>query len=159
MGKTLGDRLPENIYQFFRTKTMTGVASTIDEDSYPRGAPMSMFYALDERNMLMGVQNRSQTFKNAAREGKIALTFVGGGDMAFTIRGRSRVFKERMATNKYIGLLVVEVEAVKSDVADDVEVTEGLKLKFRSSEWKEHIKKVLEELRSYTLEDVLKGGA
>lgn len=157
MGKVLGDCLPENIYQFFREKSMTGIASTVDEDGYPRGAPMSMFYALDVKTMLMGVQNRAQTFKNAEREGKIALSFIGGGDAAFTIRGRVKVFKQRMENSKYIGLLAVEVESVKSDVAADVEVTEGIKIKFRSAEWKDLIKKVIAELRSYTLEDVKAG--
>lgn len=154
MGRIVGDCLPSNIYEFFQKSTMTGVASTIDEDGYPRGAPMSMFYALDEKTLVMGVQNRSQTFKNAAREGKIALTFVGGGDVAFTVRGRARVFKEEMASSRYIGVLAVAVEAVKSDVADDVEVTEGIKIRFRSEKWKEFISRVLEELRSYRLEEV-----
>jgi len=82
---------------------MTGIASTVDEDGYPRGAPISTFYALDERTMLMGVQNSSNTFINAEREEKIALSFICGGDAAFTIRGRVKVFQERMESSKYLG--------------------------------------------------------
>ena len=57
MSNVMGDCLPDHIYQFFREDSMTGIASTVDEDGYPRGAPISTFYALDERTMLMGVQN------------------------------------------------------------------------------------------------------
>jgi hypothetical protein len=133
---------------------MTGVASTIDEDGYPRGAPMSLFYAINDQTLLMGSQNRSQTFKNAQRVGKIALTFINEGDIAFTIRGKSRVFKNTMESSKYLGILVVEIEAVKSDVAVDVEVSEGIKYTYRSQKWEDFITSVLKELRSYTLKDI-----
>lgn len=154
VGSFLGERLPANVYESFREKMMTGVVSTVDDDGYPRGAPVSLFYALDDKTMLVGVQNRSQTYKNSVRESKIALTFISGGDLAFTIRGKARVFKEQMKSSKFIGILVVDVEFVKSDVAVDVEVTEGIKLKVRSPEWKEFLANVFSELRSYTLDDV-----
>lgn len=76
--------------------------------------------------------------------------------MAFTIRGKSWVFKKEMESNKYIGIIVVEIEAVKSDVAVDVEVSEGIKIKFRSPKWKNFINRVLKELQSYTLDEVKK---
>lgn len=154
VGRFLEERLPANVYESFREKMMTGVVSTVDDDGYPRGAPVSLFYALDDKTMLVGVQNRSQTYKNSVRESKIALTFISGGDLAFTIRGKARVFKEQMKSSKFIGILVVDVEFVKSDVAVDVEVTEGIKLKVRSPEWKEFLANVFSELRSYTLDDV-----
>lgn len=154
MGKALSERLPANIYNFFQSNTMTGVASTIDDDGYPRGAPMSLFYALDDRTLVMGTQNGSQTFKNAERSGKIALTFFNEGDIAFSLRGRVRVFKRTMESSKYLGILVVEIEAVKSDVAVDVEVSEGIKIKYRSPKWEDFINRVLKELRRYTLNDI-----
>jgi len=154
MAKKIEKRLQPNLLQFFQSNTMTGVASTIDMDGYPRGAPMSLFYALNDQTLLMGTQNRSQTFQNAQRTGTIALTFIGGGDAAFTIRGRVRVFKEKMTCSDYIGILVVNIEAVKSDVAVDVEVTEGIKISYRSPKWEAFIEGVLAELRSYTLTDI-----
>ena len=65
MDKKMGSELPTRLYQFFKENTMTGVASTVDEDGFPRGAPISMFYAVDEKTILMGVQNGSATFRNA----------------------------------------------------------------------------------------------
>lgn len=152
--RKIEERLPANIYAYFQNQTMTGVASTIDEDGYPRGAPMSLFYAPSDNILLMGTQNRSQTFKNTVRVGKIALTFINEGDIAFTIRGKARVFKEVMESNKYLGIIVVEIEAVKSDVAVDVEVSEGIKYVYRAKAWEDMINGVLAELRAYTAEDV-----
>lgn len=155
MAEVLGERLPGNLYQFFRESTMTGVASTIDSSGFPRGAPISMFYAPDDQLLLMGVQNRSQTFENAAREGKIAVTFIGGGDMAFSIQGKCRVFKQQMDCSRHVGILVVFIESVKSNVAVDVEVRMGIKVEFRSTQWEELINKLLAELRGCTREQVL----
>ncbi len=148
MGNIIGLELPANLYKFFKINTMTGVASTVDEDAYPRGAPMSMFYAPDARTLLMAVQNQSATFANARRSGRIALTFIGGGDSAFTIQADVKVFKESMENSKYIGILYLHIRSVKSNVADDVEVKEGIKIAFRSERWKEYISRILDELRS-----------
>jgi flavin reductase (DIM6/NTAB) family NADH-FMN oxidoreductase RutF len=147
----MGDSLPDNIYQYFRTETMTGVVSTVDEDGFPRGAPMSLFYARDAKTLLMAAQNRSQTFINARREGKIALTFVGGGDVAFTIQGRTRMLKEKMDASEHMGVLVVDIDGVKSDTAVDAEVTEGIKIQFRSDKWKNFFDRVLNELQNCSL--------
>ena len=89
MGKYLGEVLPPNIFAFFRKDTMTGIASTVDKDGFPNGAPMSMFYALDDRHILMAVQNKSRTFQNAGFTGKIALSFIASGDIAFTLQGNA----------------------------------------------------------------------
>lgn len=151
MGKPMGESLPNNICQYFKDNTMTGVASTVDEDGYPRGAPMSLFYSLDEKTLLMASQNRSQTFNNAKREGKIALTFVGGGDVAFTIRGQVRMLKEKMEASEHMGVLVVNIDGVKSDVAVDAEVTEGIKIQFRSEKWKNFFERVLKELQNCSI--------
>ena len=59
-----------------------------------------------------------------------------------------------MDSSKYLGLLAVDVISVKSNVAEDVEVTEGVKIRFRSPKWEEFIKKVTAELQSFTLEEV-----
>ena len=149
MDKKMGSELPANLYQYFKENTMTGVVSTMDDDGFPRGAPMSMFYAVDEKTILMAVQNGSATFRNARGHGRMALTFVSGGDSAFTIQAEVKVFKEKMENSKYIGILCLELKNVKSNVADDVEVKEGIKLAFRSRGWKEFIGRILAELRSY----------
>ncbi len=151
MGNIMGSELPANLYEFFKVNTMTGVASTVDDDGYPRGAPMSMFYAPDTKTILMAVQNQSATFHNACSRGTIALTFISGGDSAFTIQAEVKVYKEIMENSKYIGVLCLNIKNVKSNVADDVEVKEGIKIVFRSQRWKEYISKILSELRSYTL--------
>jgi hypothetical protein len=149
MDKKMGSELPTRLYQFFKENTMTGVASTVDEDGFPRGAPISMFYAVDEKTILMGVQNGSTTFRNARRHGLIALTFISGEDSVFTIQAEVKVFKEKMENSKYIGILCLEIKNLKSNVADDVEVKEGLKLAFRSQRWKDFVDRILAELRSY----------
>jgi hypothetical protein len=60
-----------------------------------------------------------------------------------------KVFKEKMENSKYIGILCLEIKNLKSNVADDVEVKEGLKLAFRSQRWKDFVDRILAELRSY----------
>jgi hypothetical protein len=150
MDRPLEKELPVKLYRYFQENTMTGVASTVDEEGFPHGAPMSMFYALDPGTMLMAVQNGSVTFLNACRSGRIALTFISGGDLAVTIQARVQVLRENMENSKYMGILYLELQNVRSNVAQDVEIKEGLELVFRSQRWREYIGWILGELHSYT---------
>ncbi len=155
MSKYRGDRLPPVLYEFFAADTMVGVAATVDEDDFPRGAPMSQFYAPGDRVLLMAVQNKSATYKNAVRSGKIALTFMGANNLVFTIQGTARVFKESMQSNPNLGILVADIKEVNSNEACDVVVTGGISTQFISPRWQQLLQTWLAELRSYTLEDIM----
>jgi uncharacterized pyridoxamine 5'-phosphate oxidase family protein len=154
MSKYVGDRLSPMLYQFLAVETMVGVVGTVDEDGFPRGAPMSQFYAPSDQVLLMAAQNKSSTFANAVRTGKIALTFMGANDLVFTVQGKVAVFKESMRTNTNLGILAVYVHEVTSNEACDVVVTGGITTQFRSPRWQQLLESWLSELRSYTLEDV-----
>ncbi|MEQ8201607.1 MAG: pyridoxamine 5'-phosphate oxidase family protein, partial [Syntrophomonadaceae bacterium] len=132
MSKYCGDRLPPLLYRFFAVDTMVGVVSTVDADDFPRGAPMSQFYAPGDQVMLMAAQNRSRTYQNAVRSGKIALTFMGANNLVFTIQGNARVFKQSMQSNPNLGILAVEIKEVNSNEACDVVVTGGISTQFIS---------------------------
>ncbi|QGT99453.1 hypothetical protein SYNTR_0860 [Candidatus Syntrophocurvum alkaliphilum] len=154
MAEYLGDCLPSHLTNFFKEKTMTGIVSTVDADGYPRGAPMSLFYAINDKIILLAAQNQSQTYKNVQKRGKIALTFVGDGDVAFSLQAEGLILKEKMESSKHMGILLLVCKSVKSNVAVDVEVQEGIKLKLRSPEWESFVEKLLEELRSFNYDKV-----
>lgn len=157
MGEVWGDRLPDDICRYFRANTMTGVASTIDQNGYPRGAPMSMYYALDDKHLLMGAQNGSLTFKNAVRRGSIALSFIVGGGTSSTVQGRVQLFKDTLKSSDLFGALLIEIESVKSNMDDGIEVvTDGIKVKFLTPGMSETVERVMVELRNYTLEEIIK---
>jgi len=156
MSRYLGDRLSPTLYQFLAVETMVGVVCTVDEDGFPRGAPMSQFYAPGDQVLLIAAQNMSRTFMNAVRTGKIALTFMGANDLVFTVQGKVVVFRECMKTNNNLGILAVYIREVNSNEACDVVVTGGISTQFRSLRWQQQLEGWLAELRSYTLEDVRK---
>lgn len=154
MAKYFGDRLPPVLYQFFAADTMVGVVGTVDEDGYPRGAPMSQFYAPGDQVMLMAAQNQSRTYTNAVRSGKIALTFMGANNLVFTVQGTVRVFREIMQSNPNLGILMVNIKEVNSNEACDVVVTGGISTEFVSERWQRLMETWLAELRSYTMADI-----
>lgn len=154
MAKYSEDRLPPVLYQFFAADTMVGVVGTVDEDGYPRGAPMSQFYAPGDQVMLMAAQNQSRTYTNAVRSGKIALTFMGANNLVFTVQGTVRVFREIMQSNPNLGILMVNIKEVNSNEACDVVVTGGISTEFVSERWQRLMETWLAELRSYTMADI-----
>lgn len=154
MGMILGTKLPQAIYDYFKHNSMTGIASTIDEDAFPRGAPISLFYAPSDQFMLMAVQNKSQTYHNACRTGKICLTFVGKESFVFSLQGRVVQLKDTMSSNKHMAILAIKIKEVKSNEAIDVIVVEGIVTEFRSERWQQHLERLLGELRSCTLQDI-----
>lgn len=154
MSKYKDDRLPPVLYDFFTVDTMVGVVCTTDEDGFPRGAPMSQFYAPGDTVLLMAAQNQSQTYVNALRTGKIALTFMGANNLVFSVQGKVRVFKDAMRTNQNLGILAVFITEVNSNEACDVVVTGGIETQFRSPRWQELLESWLAELRGYSLDDL-----
>jgi len=104
--------------------------------------------------MLMAAQNRSATYKNATRSGKIALTFMGANNLVFSIQGTARVFKESMRSNPHLGILAVDIKEVNSNEACDVVVTGGISTQFISPRWQQLLETWLAELRGYSLEDI-----
>ncbi|MDH7498136.1 MAG: pyridoxamine 5'-phosphate oxidase family protein [Syntrophomonadaceae bacterium] len=149
-----GDFLPPAWYAFFATDTMVGVVSTLDADGYPRGAPMSQFYAPSDRVLLMAAQNQSRTYGNAVRTGKLAVTFLGASDLVFTVQGQAAVLSPRMDSNPHLGILAVFLTRVAGNPACDVVVTGGITTEFRGPHWQRRLETWLAELRGYTLEDV-----
>jgi len=157
MGQVLGDRLPDKIFRYFQTESMTGVASTVDQDGFPRGAPMGLFHALDGKHLLMAAQRDSATFKNAVRNGTVAISFIVGGGTSFSIQGQARLFRETMAANDLFGILFIEIESIQSDMDMAIEVVANpVVVKSALPGWSEMIAGVLSELRSHTLEEALK---
>jgi len=157
MGQVAGDCLPNHIFRYFQTESMTGVASTVDQDGFPRGAPMGLFHALDEKHLLMAVQKDSATFENAVRSGTVALSFIVGGGTSFSIQGQARLFKETMVSNDLFGSLFIEIESVKSDMDMAIEViVNPVVVTSARPGWPEMIAGLLSELRSHTLEEALK---
>lgn len=136
---------------------MTGVASTVDQDGFPRGAPMGLFHALDEKHLLMAAQKDSATFRNAVRSGTMALSFIVGGGTSFSIQGQARLFKDILAANDSFGALFIEIESVKSDMDMEIEVIANpVAVRSALPGWGEMIAAVMAELRSHTLEEALK---
>lgn len=155
MSKYVGDRLPPVLYDFFVADTMVGVVCTLDEDGFPRGAPMSQFYAPSPQILFMAAQNKSRSYNNAVRTGKIAITFMGANNLVFSVQGKVGLLRETMQSNENLGVLVVFITEVNSNEACDVVVTEGISTQFRSARWRQLFETWLAELRSYTLVDVV----
>lgn len=154
MSKYVNDRLPPMLYDFFAGDTMVGVVCTLDEDGFPRGAPMSQFYAPSDQILLMAAQNKSRSYRNAVRTGKISLTFMGANNLVFSVQGKVDVLRETMQSNNNLGVLAVYITEVNSNEACDVVVTGGISTQFRSAHWQQLLESWLAELRRYTLDDV-----
>jgi len=154
MGQYVGDRLSPMLFQFLAVETMVGVVGTVDADGFPRGVPMSQFYAPGDQVMLMAAQNQSRTFENAVRTGKIVLTFMGANNLVFSVQGNVSVFRPAMQTNPNLGILAVYIHEVTSNEACDVIVTGGITTQFRSPRWQQLLESWLQELRSYTMADI-----
>ncbi len=153
MSKYVGDRLPPVLHDFFVSDTMVGVVCTLDDDGFPRGAPMSQFYAPSNQILLMAAQNKSRSYNNAVRTGKIAITFMGGNNLVFSVQGKVGVLREAMQSNEHLAVLAIFITEVNSNEACDVVVT-GISTQFRSPHWQQLMQTWLAELRGYTLEDV-----
>lgn len=145
MAKYLGEQLNDKIINVFNTKFLTVMLATVDDDGFPRIAPVSIFSVKDSKTILMGMQANCRSAQNIKRNGMLMLSLCEENDLAVGIKGKARMIKE-MNSFKGGGIFEIEVLEVKDDSAIDVKVVKGVTLELRDSRWLKLITRAVEEL-------------
>ncbi|NPV71184.1 MAG: hypothetical protein HPY55_11175 [Firmicutes bacterium] len=132
MSQSLDPPLPESLVHLIKTKTATCTLATVGEDGRPNTAPIHIVTAPNERTLLMGIGRIHDTLRNIRMNPWVSASFMGEGDVAFSVKGRATITADRMASSEALAMVAIEVTEVKSDTAPSVLVEQGVKIRYRS---------------------------
>lgn len=150
MAISVTHELNEVVIKVLKTRFLAAMLATVDEDGFPRIAPVSLFAVRDSKTILMAMQKECQSARNIRRDGKVMLSLCEEGDITVGIKGKATMLRE-MSAFKGGAIFQIEVLEVKNDAAVDVEVVSGVRMKLRNPRWLKIITAAAREL------DVLAG--
>ncbi|MEE8430109.1 MAG: pyridoxamine 5'-phosphate oxidase family protein [Candidatus Desulfatibia sp.] len=122
------------------------VVGTVNEDGSPNTAPMSLFYAQDDKTIIAGMVKTSQTVANIKRDGRLVIEVLYEGDIGFGILARGKIIKEPLDCSDATLAVKIEVSGVKRDTSPAQIITSGPKSTLRSEKAGEYEKAVLKEI-------------
>jgi hypothetical protein len=122
------------------------VIGTVNEDGSPNTAPMSLFYAPNDKTIIAGMVKTSQTVANIKRDGRLILEVLYEGDIGFGIVGRGEIIKEPLDSSDATLAVKIDVTGVKRDTSPAQIITSGPTSTLRSEKAGEYEKAVLSEI-------------
>jgi hypothetical protein len=137
--------LDDKITKVLMTRFLAAMLATVDDDGFPRIAPVSLFSVRDSKTILTMMQADCRSARNIRRDGKMMLNLCEEGDLAVGIRGKAAMLGDSKAFRGG-AIFLVEVLEVKNDAAFDVEVTSGVRMKLRDLKWEKLINAAAAEL-------------
>jgi len=123
------------------------VMGTVNEDGSPNTAPISLFYAPEDKTIIAGMVKTSQTVSNIKRDGRLIIEVLYEGDIVFGILGQGKIIKEPLDCSDATLAVKIEVSGVKRDTSPAQIITSGPKSTLRSEKAGEYEKAVLNEIR------------
>ena len=122
------------------------IMGTVNEDGSPNTAPISLFYATDDKTVIAGMVKTSQTVANIKRDGRLILEVLYEGDIVFGILGRGQIIKEPLDYSDATLAVRIDVSGVKRDTSPAQIITSGPTSTLRSEKAGEYEKAVLKEI-------------
>ena len=92
------------------------IVATVDPDGAPRTAPFGSLRAVTPKLLRLACNHYHDTYANLCRDGRVSVALLAPPDIAVSIRGRTRVVKERMDIGEHSVILEIDVEEVKNDM-------------------------------------------
>ena len=145
MAVSVSFELDEKISKVLAGRFLAAMLATVDDDGFPRIAPVSLFSVQDSKTILTMMQADCRSARNIRRDGKVMLTLCEEGDLAVGIRGKATMLSDSKAFRGG-AIFTIEVLEVKNDAAFDVEVTSGVRMKLRDPKWSKLINAAAAEL-------------
>jgi hypothetical protein len=122
------------------------VMGTVNEDGSPNTAPISLFYAPEDKTIIAGMVKTSRTVANIKRDGRLVIEVLYEGDIVFGILGQGKIIKEPLDCSDATLAVKIEVSGVKRDTSPAQIITSGPKSTLRSEKAGEYEKAVLNEI-------------
>lgn len=146
MARYLGKSVPKDIMEFINHNLVNGIWATVDQDGWPRTAPITFIRCKTANNLILGIGAQTRMAANVRRDGKLSLCLVEADDLALSIRGKGKIIREPMECNQYMAVVSVLIDEVKSDTSPDSKVVRGIEIQPRTEKGALFIDAVYREL-------------
>lgn len=147
MSVFLGTELDLGLLDRFDKRISTVVIATLDSKQQPHTAPFNYLVACDAKHLRVAIERNQQTFNNLMANGKISLAVLEEGDLAFSIKGDTRLYREQMLADAGMAIMEIEVAEVRKNNSTAYFVTQGIRIRHKNELVLLASKKIFQELK------------
>jgi hypothetical protein len=93
----------------------------------PHAIPVSTATRAGQRTIVLALSLRRESLARLRQDPRCALTFVAGGNLAFTAHGLATIVAEPMAGSDRVAAVRIDVEAIQDHRQDRFEIDAGVR--------------------------------
>jgi hypothetical protein len=107
------------------------IVASVDPDGAPRTAPFGSLCAITPRLLWLCSLHDYDTYANLCRDGQAMVALVSPPNISVSVRGQTRVVKERMEHDEHFAVLEIDIEEVKNDMVYRIVIESGITISAR----------------------------
>ncbi len=146
MAKHVGVKLPEDLVNMLKRKSMVGILATFSEKGVPNTTPVQCIYPKGDESLLLTIHKEHTGYRNMVWQKKIMLCFLGEGNVAYSVLGRAGVVMAPSSVHPLMNVVRIDTIDIKSDRSILTRVDQGVLWSYTSSEAEELINSLFKEL-------------
>ena len=147
MAKHVGIKLPEDLVALLKKENSVAILSTFSEKGLPHTTPVQCIYPKGQESLLLTINKEHTGYQNMVWQKKIMLSFLGEGNVAYSILGRAGVVRAPSMVHPLMNVVRIDIIDIKSDRSILTKVESGVQWSYTSSEAEELVKHLFVELK------------
>ena len=147
MAKHVGVKLPEDLIRLLLTEKAVGVLATFSEKGIPNTTPMQCVYPKGQDGLLMSIHKDHTGYHNMVWQKKVMLCFMGEGNVAYSILGRTGVVRAPSMIHPLMNVVRMDIIDIKSERSILTKVDQGILWSYTSGEAQELLDALFDELK------------
>lgn len=147
MAKHVGVKLPQDLISLLKTEKAVATLATFSERGLPHTTPIQCLYPKGDESLLMSIHKDHTGYHNMVWQKKIMLSFMGAGNVAYSLLGRAGVVRAPSLIHPLMNVVRVDIIDIKSDRSILCQVDSGITWSYTSLEAQELLDCLYGELR------------
>lgn len=147
MAKHVGVKLPQDLLDLLHTEKTVATLATFSERGLPHITPIQCILPKGDESLLMSIHKDHTGYHNMVWQKKIMLSFMGEGNVAYSVLGRAGVVRAPSSVHPLMNVVRIDIIDIKSDRSILCQVDSGITWSYTSLEAQELLNCLYGELR------------
>ena len=147
MAKHVGVKIPDDLLEILKKEKNVAILATFSEQGLPHTTPLQCIYPKGNESLLITIHKDHTGYHNMVWQKKVMLSFLAGGNIAYSILGRAGVVRAPSKVHPLMNVVRVDIIDIKSDRSILTRIEQGVSWNYTSLEAEELIKSLFKELK------------
>ncbi len=147
MAKHVGVKLPDDLVAYLKKEKAVAILATFSEKGLPHTTPVSCILPKGNDSLLLTIHKEHIGYHNMVWQKKVMLSFMGEGNVAYSILGRAGVVRAPSMIHPLMNVMRIDVIDIKCDRSILAKIERGVEWTVTSEEAESLLRSLFLELR------------